>query len=494
MLNMLKKTMKTKIPMQVMMPLAAAMVCSMLCGCGMENGDYGYESSAPAVSATVPSGSVEHPDNEPASAAENPGERIEEMLESADNPAEDDGTDSEKPTGNSDSGSGNSTAGASHSTVRERYEAARNRMSGQTSGKTSGQETTGSSDATADIGTKNSVSENTSSPEDTGSGDATNDTEAKNSVSKNTAADDNAMNSVSEVARLAELRADVEEDRDECFVHVDEDEHNPYDVVWDYGEDYQTYVDAVEDAGMWAVLFDADFYKENYPMLALQYHDDDALLLEHFQTVGVHEGRQASEAFNVAAYMENCSQTLRDAFGVHYECYYFYWALNQDTESKVDAASNGHPLQMTVKLTALQKLEYEKVNEYRAEVDVHDVVIDPEFLAFAGFRAQQDFTGDYTGHAWLRSHADDTYGYLELINADMLGENTVSGKCREYGPSRTPYYLKYRNSQAHYEAMVSGDYFYFGCSNDHWGPDGNGGYKHCQYDLYVDELSTYMNP
>ena len=56
---MLKKTMKTKIPLQVMMPLTAAMVCSMLCGCGMENGDYGYESSAPA--------------------AENLGERAEEM-------------------------------------------------------------------------------------------------------------------------------------------------------------------------------------------------------------------------------------------------------------------------------------------------------------------------------------------------------------------------------------------------------------------------------
>lgn len=465
MLNMLKKTLKTIIPLQVMMPLTAAMVCSMLCGCGMENGDYGYESSAPAVSAAVPSSSIEHLGNEPAPAAENPGERAEEMLESADNQAEDDSTGSENSTGNSDSGSGNSTAKTSYSTVKERYEAARNRMSG----KTSEQESSGSGDATADVGTKNSVSENT-------------------------AADDESMNSVSEVARLAELRADVEEDSDECFVHVDEDEHNPYDVVWDYGEDYQAYVDAVKNADMWVVLFDADFYKENYPMLALQYHDDDALLLEHFQTVGVHEGRQASDAFNVAAYMENCSQTLRDAFGEHYECYYFYWALNQNTESKVDAASNGHPLQMTVKLTALQEMEFEEVNGYRAEVGVHDVVIDPEFLAFAGFRAQQDFTGDYTGHAWLRSHADDTYDYLELINADMLGENTVCGKCWEYGPSRTPYYLKYRNSQAHYEAMVSDDYFYFGCSNDHWGPDGNGGYKHCQYDLYVDELSTYMNP
>lgn len=319
---------------------------------------------------------------------------------------------------------------------------------------------------------------------------------AKNGGSGNAAepGTGDAMNSVSEVAELADIRADVEKDADDCFVYVGEDSHNPYDVVWDYGKDYQAYVDAVEDAGMWAVLFDADFYKESYPMLALQYHGDEALLLEHFQTVGVHEGRQASEAFNVAAYMENCSQTLRDAFGGHYECYYFYWALNQETESKVDTKSDGHPLQMTVKLTFLQDLELEMVNEYRAEVGVQDVSVDPEFLAFAGFRAQQDFTGDYDAHEWMRSHVDEIYEYLELIDADSLGENMVQGTCQAGGPNRAyAYYRDYYNSPSHYAAMVSGDYFYLGCSNDYWGPNGNGGYKRVQYDIYTDALSTYMN-
>lgn len=319
---------------------------------------------------------------------------------------------------------------------------------------------------------------------------------AKNGGSRNAAepGTGDAMNSVSEVAKLADIRADVEKDANDCVVYVGEGSSNPYDVVWDYGKDYQAYVDAVEDAGMWSGLFDADFYKESYPMLALQYHDDETLLLEHFQTVGVHEGRQASEAFNVAAYMENCSPSLRDAFGEHYECYYFYWALNQKTEAKVDTESDGHPLQMTVKLTFLQDLELEMVNEYRAEAGVQDVSVDPEFLAFAGFRAQQDFTGDYRGHEWMRSHVDEIYEYLELINADTLGENTVCGPCWEQGPGNARgYYLKYRNSESHYEAMVSGRYYYLGCSNCYWGPDGDDGYKHCQYDLYLDDLSTYMN-
>ena len=42
---------------------------------------------------------------------------------------------------------------------------------------------------------------------------------------------------------------------------------------------------------------------------------DKALLLQHFQTVGIHEGRQGCEGFNVAAYQKNCDAKLREAFG-----------------------------------------------------------------------------------------------------------------------------------------------------------------------------------
>lgn len=48
----------------------------------------------------------------------------------------------------------------------------------------------------------------------------------------------------------------------------------------------------------WSLVFDADYYKKAFPMLAVQYHQDNALLLEHFQTVGIHEGRQGSANFN----------------------------------------------------------------------------------------------------------------------------------------------------------------------------------------------------
>ena len=298
---------------------------------------------------------------------------------------------------------------------------------------------------------------------------------------------------VEKVSELMSMQSDVEQYRRDCRVYVGS-EHNPYDVTWDYGRDYQKFVDAVADADMWGVLFDAEFYKESYPMLAMLYHDDDQLLLEHFQTVGVHEGRQGSKNFNVASYMENCDKSLVDAFGDHYECYYFYWALNQKTESKVDTKSDGHPLQMCVKLTMLQDAEFRHVNEYREEAGVDPVELAPEFLAFANYRAWLDFTGDYTAHDWLKQNADDAYDYLAVMGSETLTENTVCGNCSDKGPSATSYYLMYYDSPEHYEAMVSKYAAYFGCSSTYWGSDNNGKYRHCQYDVYTEGLSTYMNP
>ncbi len=124
------------------------------------------------------------------------------------------------------------------------------------------------------------------------------------------------------------------------WVFVDtESSHDPYDLTWRYGPDtkhrdevsdpawddlYEAYVDTCD----WSLVFDADYYKKAFPMLAKLYHENDALLLEHFLTQGVHKGRQAGADFNVAACMENCDKALMEAFGENCECYYFYYMLN----------------------------------------------------------------------------------------------------------------------------------------------------------------------
>lgn len=87
---------------------------------------------------------------------------------------------------------------------------------------------------------------------------------------------------------------------------------NPYDVIYDYGKDYDAFTAACD----WSLEFDADYYMSTFPTLALQYHNDKNLLLKHFQTVGIHEGRQGKESFNVGAYKGNCSSEVSKAFDV----------------------------------------------------------------------------------------------------------------------------------------------------------------------------------
>ncbi len=156
--------------------------------------------------------------------------------------------------------------------------------------------------------------------------------------------------SIAEISRLAGLQADVETKTSVCYVDVDDGE-NPYDVTWDYGSLYNTYVDSID----WGLLFDADYYIEAFPALALFYHQDQELLLKHFQTVGIHEGRQGSSAFNVAAYMENCDSKVKKVFGDNYECYYFYYAINYKTEKAVTTAGTNQKKQLTVTLTNRQR-------------------------------------------------------------------------------------------------------------------------------------------
>lgn len=300
-------------------------------------------------------------------------------------------------------------------------------------------------------------------------------------------------NSIDAIAALADLYAKAELNLKDCVVDVD-DEHNPYDVAWDYGKEYDKYVDLVDDAGMWDILFDAEFYMDTYPMLSMLYHEDEDLLLEHFQTVGIHEGRQGSEGFNVAAYMKNCDNKLVEAFGENYECYYFYYALNQKTESKIDTTNDGsYPVQMDIVMTALQRQEMKKINEYRDEVDVDNVATNAEFLAFADYRAWVNYTDDKKyaqvghGHDWANDNMDALYDMMDHFGADAFAENTRHVRNGDGRVDDENYSYGYRNSKEHYESMISSEYEFAAPSNVYarWYDDG---YVHyCQYDLYLDD-------
>lgn len=291
------------------------------------------------------------------------------------------------------------------------------------------------------------------------------------------------MSSVESIVEIGKLVGTWQQLKYSDFDNVDiHDEHNPYDLVWQYGDPetekrdefgtlYASYVDAAD----WSLVFDAEYYKKAFPMLAMLYHDDDSLLLEHFQTVGVHEGRQGTNGFNVSVYMDNCGSEFLDAFGDDYECYYFYYMLNQETEHNVPAAGEygKDPLWLRVELTLMQNRELGSVNRYRERAGAPPMTIDPENIAFANYRAWYNATNSVRGHGWLDDVENpEVDKVFDILGVDHLSENTLTnlgnaGKKSSFGL----YAVRYANSEDHYEAMVCPEHLYLGVSHMYYNGD-----------------------
>ncbi len=338
-----------------------------------------------------------------------------------------------------------------------------------------------------------------SKDKDTGSGKSPSSSKSSSASSKPKTEEELQVSSgIQDIARLAGLEARVELYSHACVVDVDEGE-NPYDVTWEYGKLYDAYVEEVD----WDLLFDGDYYIRTFPGLAHLYHKDKALLLRHFQTVGIHEGRQGCQGFNVAAYQKNCDAKVRKAFGDNYECYYFYYAMNQKTQKGV-VTTGSEKKQLATKLTHMQQEELDHVNEYRAEVGVPPIEYDAELSALACYRAYIDALEDWDAHDWLNApeNQEEMYSMMDMIEAKNWSENTVHGynRNRDYvfkqGPA-TAWYINYRYSEDHYKAMTAEKYHYMGSANCYISdykkenprhPDAEAVYIH--YDVFVPDLIT----
>lgn len=279
---------------------------------------------------------------------------------------------------------------------------------------------------------------------------------------------------VEAIINICGLRSEAEQRVSACIVDV-ESGVNPYDVVYDYGAAYNSYVDACD----WSLVFDADYYMSEFPLLAWQYNNDKELLLKHFQTVGIHEGRQGSEKFNVGAYRHNCRSVIRDAFGENYEGYYFYYMLNHSAEKFVNT-EKGKNFKNRYKLvlTALQTSELEGVNDYRAEKGSAELKLDPELMAFANKRAYINAHDGYRAHRWFDINSDFVWSLIEH-RASSISENT----CEHYGKRSfdKTHFACYRSSESHYEAMINPKFDILGCSNNYHSDDFT-----CQFDCFID--------
>lgn len=402
----------------------------------------------------------------------------------------------------------------SRSTVRERLErleekkkAAQESGSSQ-SGKNSKTPVSSGSGESSKAPSSSGSGESSKAPDSSKSSSKSSKAPAANSSNSSSASSESKTeeklrvgSGLEDIAQLIGMKAEVEKHRRDCVVDVDEGE-NPYDVIWDYGELYDAFVQEVD----WNLLFDGDYYIRNFPALAHLYHKDKALLLQHFQTVGIHEGRQGCEDFNVAAYQKNCDAKIREAFGDSYECYYFYYAMNQKTQKGI-VTTGSEKKQLTTKLTYMQQAELDRINQYRAEVGVAPLEYDAELSALACYRAYVDALEDWDAHDWLEAaeKQDEINGMIEMIRADLWGENTVHGypRTKEYallqGPS-TAWYINYRYSQDHYDAMIAKKYHYVGSANCYISDyeknnssHPNAGAVYVHYDIFVPNLITPTN-
>lgn len=294
-----------------------------------------------------------------------------------------------------------------------------------------------------------------------------------------------------QLSEVAGLQSKPERDNIYCVVDMRKD-HNAYDVDWDYGSDYEDYAHMAD----WSKVFDAKYYMDTFPMLALQYHYDEDQLLRHFQTVGVHEGRQGRESFNVGAFMDWCDVNLpytKDAFQGDYALYYlFYAAARQELPASFPAA--GRPMQYRAVLTKAQQVEFDGVNSYRAKAGLEPYVYDSELAAFANFRAWVNQDEALTGHEWVTSgeNQDIIDLYFAGTKAGRLSENLI--ETANLFPRQ--WYKTYATSESHYNAMVSSTYHYFGASNLYvdsvtYKTSSNRG---VQFDIFTDTLSTAVNP
>lgn len=296
----------------------------------------------------------------------------------------------------------------------------------------------------------------------------------------------------SNLERIAGLKAVCETDINACYVDITSE--NPYDVVWDYGEEYEKYVAACD----WSLVWDYDFYIKAYPGLAALYHYNEALLLRHFQTVGIHEGRRGCEnvyfGFNHGIDATTCAAA------------YFNFMLNYDEYA--DRVENGEyhisksskvELQTVNVMTALEKEKLNAVNKHRWDIteithDIHlrsDMYTNDELTCFANLRAYLSVHDNYVGDDWFNENklvylasafpsesiSDTTAVAMSYFDYD--GELTLDAIMTNINPDSEEY-SKYINNNS-FESI--------GISNIYYNPDTD---KSCHIDVYSNFYSDPM--
>ena len=316
------------------------------------------------------------------------------------------------------------------------------------------------------------------------------ETEISTTASTEELANEADFNSYEAIAKLIGLQAECELKAEACRCGEGNRgkrySNNPYDVDYNYGDLYQSYVDACD----WSLVFDADYYAEQFPYLALQYNYDKDWLLYHFQTIGIHEGRQGCADFNVRVYLDStCYDNghIYETFDKNWECYYFYYMLNYDSQKSLETKSKDGieaKFQYKTILTYNQAKELDQLNALRAENNLPALQINSELNAFANYRARIDFEEGNVAHAWAEKNTNYCLNMAKTVaNTYDLNVITViyaENKTMHHIGDTTTGYTNLLDSPDHVKQMLYDNISYTGLSNNFNGFndfDTRGGYN-----------------
>ena len=248
----------------------------------------------------------------------------------------------------------------------------------------------------------------------------------------------NKINRIEEIMNITDVQATPEYDMFSCYIDVN-DKTNPYDVNWDYGKDYDKLVNSCD----FDKIFDADYYSETYPYLALMYHGNTELLKKHFMTVGIHEGRTGKKGFSYAeiiSVLKKYFTSKSDAklikslpaenatdgnFAAAYVIYLDYFTKITKKNIKADTKYADMDFHKNI-LTKVQKTELDEINAYRKEVGAVELTWNHTMAESANYRGYESVVNNLKAHTWVKTHHTESIDFMHYINGSYYDENTLT--------------------------------------------------------------------
>ena len=122
----------------------------------------------------------------------------------------------------------------------------------------------------------------------------------------------------------------------------------------------------------YSAVFDSTYYLSKYSDLKQAFGEDSSKALKHFVNVGMAEGRQARESFNVYTYMNRYAD-LKNAYGDDLKSYYLHYIRAGISEGRDGSGENGgsNPPPPAGSTTIYDGVDYSPVYDYNYYLAVY---------------------------------------------------------------------------------------------------------------------------